>query len=98
VNVIAGRDQKVVTLPRTAVTYSLYGESVFVVLPESSGPASAQAAPGNADGVMKVERRPVRTGATNEDRIAIVEGIEPGTIVVSEGQLILQSGAHIRID
>jgi membrane fusion protein, multidrug efflux system len=98
VNVVAGRDQKVVTLPRTAVTYSLYGESVFIVLPESSAPAAAQAAPGNADRVMKVERRPVRTGATKEDRIAIVEGIEPGAIVVSEGQLKLQSGAHVRID
>ena len=98
VNVIAGRDQKTVTLPRTAVTYSLYGESVFVVTPESPDPIAAQAAPGSLDRVMKVERRPVRTGATNEDRVAIVEGIEPGAIVVSEGQLKLQSGAHVRID
>jgi membrane fusion protein, multidrug efflux system len=97
VNVIAGRDQKAVTLPRTAVTYSLYGESVFVVTREPPGLSGAQAAPGGPD-VTKVERRPVRTGATNEDRVAIVEGIEPGTIVVSEGQLKLQSGAYVRID
>ncbi len=98
VNVIAGRDQRVVTLPRTAVTYSLYGESVFVVTPESPDPTAAQAAPGSPERVTKVERRPVRTGATYEDRVAIVEGIEPGAIVVSEGQLKLQSGARVRID
>jgi len=104
VNVIAGQDQKVVTLPRTAVTYSLYGESVFEVVPDSPGPAAAQAAPGDAgrmmgEGrIMKVERRPVRSGATQEERVAIVEGIEPGTLVVSEGQLKLQPGGRVRID
>jgi membrane fusion protein, multidrug efflux system len=98
VNVIAGRDQKVVTLPRTAITYSLYGESVFVVTPDAHDPTAAQAAPGGADRVMKIERKPVRTGATVEDRIAITEGVDPGTIVVSEGQLKLQSGARVRID
>ncbi len=103
VNVIAGQDQKVVTVQRTAVTYSLYGESVFVAVPDSPDPAAAQAA-GSADPIMgperlmKVERRPVRTGATHEDRVAIVEGIEPGALVVSEGQLKLQSGGRVRID
>jgi membrane fusion protein, multidrug efflux system len=98
VNVIAGRDQKVVTLPQTAVTYSLYGESVFVVIPEPSDGTAAQAATGSANRIMKVERRPVRTGATHEGRVAIVEGVEPGAIIVSEGQLKLQSGTHVHID
>ncbi|MCI0598454.1 MAG: efflux RND transporter periplasmic adaptor subunit [Beijerinckiaceae bacterium] len=98
VNVIAGADQKVVTLPRTAVTYSLYGESVFAVTPDSPELGAAKAAPDYAEGVMKVERRPVRVGATHEDRVAIAEGVEPGEIVVSEGQIKLQSGARVRID
>jgi membrane fusion protein, multidrug efflux system len=98
VNVIAGQDQKVVTLPRTAVTYSLYGESVFVVLPDSPDSAAAQAAQGSAGRIMKVERRPVRAGAAHEDRVAILEGIDPGALVVSEGQLKLQSGARVRIE
>ena len=34
VNVIAGAPARVVTLPRTAITYSLYGDSVFVVKPQ----------------------------------------------------------------
>ncbi len=97
VNVIAGRDQQVVTLPRTAVTFSLYGESVFVVTPGAPDPTAARAAAVTPDRTMKVERRPVRTGSTHEDRVVIVEGVAPGAIVVSEGQLKLQSGAHVRI-
>jgi membrane fusion protein, multidrug efflux system len=98
VNVIAGAPQKVVTLPRTAVTYSLYGDSVFVVKPFAADTGVAQAAPANEDTVMKIERRVVRAGDTREDRIAIVEGIEPGETIVTEGQLKLQSGARVRID
>jgi len=98
VNVIAGVLQKVVTLPRTAVTYSLYGDSVFVVKPIPPGTGAAQAAQANEDTVMKVERRVVRAGDTREDRVAIVEGVEPGETIVAEGQLKLQSGARVRID
>jgi membrane fusion protein, multidrug efflux system len=53
---------------------------------------------GAAGRLMKVERRHVRIGATHEDRVAIIEGIEPGALVVSEGQLKLQSGGRVRID
>ncbi|MCI0466604.1 MAG: efflux RND transporter periplasmic adaptor subunit, partial [Beijerinckiaceae bacterium] len=98
INVIAGADQKVVTLPRTAVTYSLYGESVFVVTDDSQEPGTARASPSSTEGALKVERRPVRAGATHEDRVAILEGVVPGETVVSEGQLKLQSGARVRID
>ena len=83
------------TLPRTAVTYSLYGDGVFVVKPFAPDTGGAQA---NEDAVLKVERRVVRAGDTREDRVAIVEGVEPGETIVTEGQLKLQSGARVRID
>jgi membrane fusion protein, multidrug efflux system len=98
VNVIAGAPQKVVTLPRTAVTYSLYGDSVFVVKPVAPDTGGAEAAPADVDAVLTVERRVVRTGDTREDRVAIAEGVAPGEIIVSEGQIKLQAGARVRID
>lgn len=99
VNVIAGEPQRVVTLPRTAVTYSLYGESVFVLNPEPPGIGGAQAALGTkALPLMRVERRAVRAGDVRGDRVAIVEGIAPGDMVVSEGQIKLQSGALVQAD
>jgi membrane fusion protein, multidrug efflux system len=98
VNVIAGAPVKVVTLPRTAITYSLYGDSVFVVKPVSPDTGGAQAAPVNGDAALIVERRAVRTGDIREDRVAISDGVEPGETIVAEGQLKLQSGARVRID
>ncbi|MEM8827027.1 MAG: efflux RND transporter periplasmic adaptor subunit, partial [Pseudomonadota bacterium] len=44
VNVIAGKARDVVTLPRTAITYSLYGDSVYVVVPAPADAKDAKAA------------------------------------------------------
>jgi membrane fusion protein (multidrug efflux system) len=98
VNVIAGTPAKVVTLPRTAIAYSLYGDSVFVVKPVLSDAGGVQAAPVNEDAALKVERRAVRTGEIREDRVVIIDGVEPGETIVAQGQLKLQSGARVRID
>jgi membrane fusion protein (multidrug efflux system) len=40
----------------------------------------------------------VRVGATQGDRIAILEGVSTGEEVVTSGQLKLQPGAAIKID
>lgn len=98
VSVLAGALQKVVTVPRTAITYSLYGDSVFVVKPLPPDSGVARAAPANEGAVMTIERRAVRTGEIREDRVAIADGVEPGETLVAEGQLKLQSGARVRID
>jgi membrane fusion protein, multidrug efflux system len=98
VNVIAGAPVKFVTLPQTAITYSLYGDSVFVVKTVPPAAGGAQAAPANGDAVLQIERRAVRIGEIREDSVAIIDGVEPGETIVAEGQLKLQSGARVRID
>ena len=40
----------------------------------------------------------MRPGDTREDRVAILSGVNEGEMVVSEGQLKLQTGARVRID
>lgn len=98
VDVSAGAPLSVVTLPRTAVTYSLYGDAVYVVKPADAASAGAQASPIAGNIHYKVERRFVRTGDTRNDRVAINFGLKAGEEVVSEGQLKLQPGAPVRID
>lgn len=98
VAVLAGKPRDYVTLPRTAVTYSLYGDSVFVVKPAEQPTGGAQAAPAPQDQPLTVERRFVRPGDTREDQVAILEGVQPGERVVSEGQIKLQPGMRVRID
>ena len=95
VAVLVGKAQSLVTLPRTGVTYSLYGDSVYVVKPAPAAAGSAQAA--SAD-QMIVERRSVKLGASRGARVSILSGLEPGEQVVSEGQSKLMAGARVRVD
>ncbi len=95
-----------VTVPRTAITYSLFGDSVYVVkTAPSAAPAAAAASPdaaaaaappANSD--LIAERRFVRVGDQREDRVAIVEGVAVGEQVVTSGQLKLQNGARVKVD
>ena len=95
VAVLVGKAQSLVTLPRTGVTYSLYGDSVYVVKPAPVAAGSAQAAPADQ---MIVERRSVKLGDARGARVSILSGLEPGEQVVSEGQSKLMAGARVRVD
>jgi membrane fusion protein (multidrug efflux system) len=98
VNVLAGAAKEVVTLPRTSITYSLYGDSVYVLTPAPPKVGEAQAAVASSDQLFAIERRFVRPGDTREDKVAIAEGIKPGEVVVTQGQIKLQPNARVRID
>jgi membrane fusion protein (multidrug efflux system) len=86
----AGKPVMAVTAPRTSVAFSLYGDSVFVVVP--SDPAKG------FDGPLQVERRPVKTGEAQGDRIVLLQGVASGEKIVSEGQIKLQPNAAVKID
>jgi membrane fusion protein (multidrug efflux system) len=96
-NVVAGAPVSTVTLPRTAINSSLYGDNVYVVKPLPPEPGSAQAGTEGSDAPLTVERRFVRVGETRDDRVAIVDGVQPGEKVVTEGQVKLTPDARVRI-
>lgn len=78
----------VVTVPETAVDYTLYGDSVFVITEkkEQDGKTSLSAV-----------RTFVQTGNRVDGRAEIVKGLKPGDKVVAVGQLKLQSGSAVSI-
>jgi membrane fusion protein (multidrug efflux system) len=105
VTVHAGQPVDVVTVPRTAVTYSLYGDSVYVVKPAPAKEGQAQGGGTQAGEAQKpaepaliADRRFVKTGPAREDRVAITSGLQAGEQVVTTGQIKLNPGAAIRID
>ena len=104
VSVSAGAPRQVVTLPRTAIVYSLYGDSVYVLKTPAPKAGEAQAAtPQTAsqpqgDQLFEVERRFVRVGETQGNRIEMAEGVKAGETVVTEGQVKLFPGMRVRID
>lgn len=78
----------VITVPETAVDYTLYGDSVFVITEkkEEDGKTSLSAV-----------RTFVQTGNRVDGRAEIIKGLKPGDKVVAVGQLKLQSGAAVSI-
>jgi membrane fusion protein, multidrug efflux system len=110
VSVLAGSPKEMVTVPRTAVTYTLYGDSVWVVKEGSAEPvptpsASADAgaavaadAPPSQEPALTVERRFVHVGPAEQGRVAILDGVKAGEQVVTSGQLKLHPGATVKID
>ena len=104
VAVLSGAPKPVLTVPRTAVTYSLYGDSVYVIKAADAAPGAgeAQAAPAVAQpldpkGDYVVERRFVRAGSVRDGQEEIFEGLKVGDWVVAEGQIKLMPGAHVLV-
>ncbi|NEV60713.1 efflux RND transporter periplasmic adaptor subunit [Thiorhodococcus minor] len=71
------------TLPREAITFSTYGDSVYLVR--------------EVEGKPQVQRRQIRTGDARGGRVAVLEGLADGDTVVLAGQVKLTNGQEIRI-
>lgn len=85
IQVSSGVDRTVVTVPRTAITYSLYGDSLYVV------------EKGEGD-VSTAKRRVVKVGESQGDRVSILDGIKEGDTVIVNGQIKLYDGAKVVVD
>jgi len=95
--VTTGAARQVVTLPRTAIVFSLYGDNIFVVKPAPPKAGEAQAATPDKPTDLVVERRFVRVGATRDERVAIDEGVSAGEEVVTSGQIKLQPNSPVTV-
>ena len=76
----------VIVLPSTAISYSLYGDSVYVV---EENPDTKQ---------LHVKRVLVSTGQQEGNNTLITQGIKAGQRVVSSGELKLQNGTEVIIN
>jgi multidrug efflux system membrane fusion protein len=76
----------VVSLPETAVDYSAYGESVYILEPKSKDASGRQ--------IYKAVQTFVKTGSRRDGRVAILEGVKAGDLAVTAGQVKLQNGAE----
>jgi multidrug efflux system membrane fusion protein len=77
----------VVTVPETAVDYTLYGDSVFLITEKEE----------NGKTNLTAVRTFVRTGNRVNGRAEILSGLKVDDRVVAVGQLKLQSGAPVSI-
>ena len=88
VSVILPESSAVLVLPASAITYSPYGDSVYVVETETTPEGSREVA----------RQRFVEVGPRRGDQTSIRKGLKPGDRVVVAGQMKLRNGAAVRID
>jgi len=96
--VTTGEPAAVLTLPRTAIVYSLYGDDVFVVTPAPHAREQGGLSENGGPSGLIVERRLVRVGPARGERIAIEEGLRAGERVVTAGQIKLQAYSPVTLD
>jgi len=89
VKIEAGRRNRYLTSPRTAVIFNAYGEAVYVVENVKDDKGKTR------KGVKQVF---VTVGASRGDQVAVLKGIKEGDIVVTSGQLKLKNGSFIIVN
>ncbi|WP_060508520.1 efflux RND transporter periplasmic adaptor subunit [Pseudomonas sp. NBRC 111124] len=88
--------QPQVVVPESAITYTLYGNSVYVATPKKDKDGN----PENDDKgqpQLTAEQRTVQTGERRDGVVVVSKGLRAGEQVVTAGQLKLTPGAAIRI-
>ncbi|MFT5575410.1 MAG: membrane fusion protein (multidrug efflux system) [Bermanella sp.] len=113
VTVVLAQLQDVITVPQTAISYSLYGDSVFVVGEEELNLKTPDTTVNllgfdidlSAIHTMEqaperglvVRRRYVKLGQRQTGQVAIRDGVTAGELVVSAGQLKLNNGTRVTV-
>lgn len=90
IQVMLPLQKNMLVLPRTAISFSLYGNSVYVVR-KVDDPISKQSS-------LKVFQTFVKTGEERGNEVVVLKGIKPGDEVVNSGQVKLQNGTDVIIN
>ncbi len=88
VEVVEPPQPDTLVVPETAVDYTVYGDSVFVVHAKTDAQGKE---------TLSVSRVPVKTGPRHTNMVEILDGLKPGDRVVVSGQLKLSEGAAVAI-
>ena len=85
-----------IVVPESAITYTLYGNSIFVVAQKKAADGSIEK-DANGQPVLIAERRSIETGEHRDGMVLITKGLKNGEQVVSAGQIKLDNDARIAI-
>jgi membrane fusion protein (multidrug efflux system) len=97
--------EQVVVVPRTAIQYAPYGNSVYVIT-EKEEVAEAEEAEGSEgegteeakEPTLIVKRRFVKTGSERGDLVAVIDGLKAGERVATSGLLKLRNDSTVIIN
>ena len=85
-----------IVVPESAITYTLYGNSLYVVAEKKAEDGSIEKDDKDQP-ILIAERRFIETGERRDGLVMITKGVQKGEKVVTAGQIKLDNGAHIAI-
>jgi len=90
ITIDAGKGERHLTLPQTAITFNPYGSTVYLAMEDGK----------DEKGQPKLIARQtfVTTGPTRGDQVAVLTGIKEGDVVVTAGQMKLQAGTPLVVN
>ncbi|OGT43301.1 MAG: hypothetical protein A3F42_07700 [Gammaproteobacteria bacterium RIFCSPHIGHO2_12_FULL_37_34] len=89
VKVLLPVQKEALVIPQTAVTYTLYGNSVFIIAQQQNKKGKQY---------LAVNQRYITLGQREGTNIIVKQGLKEGEMVVTSGQLKLQDGMKVVID
>ncbi|WED21871.1 efflux RND transporter periplasmic adaptor subunit [Vibrio sp. JC009] len=72
-----------VVIPQTAISFNLYGDNVYIISEEN--------------GEKRVKQLVVKVGERKGLSAHVLEGVEPGSQIVTSGQVRLSNGAKVKV-
>lgn len=85
VQLTVGEAQHGVVVPNTAITYSTFGDNVYVVTPDTKQ-------------ALIAHQRIVQVREERDGSVLVASGVKVGETVVTAGQVKLRDGAHVTIN
>lgn len=89
ISVETGAPENAVTLPQTAVAYSSYGDTVYIL-------KHGKDAQGHE--ALLANQVFVTLGATRGDQVQVLSGVQQGDVVVTAGQVKLHNGSIVAVN
>lgn len=90
VKVMLPDENNVITVPQTAISYSLYGDSIYVIDDQGK---DKQGQP-----ILIATQKYIKVGDRRANLVAILEGIKVGDTVVTSGQIKLHPNSRVTVN
>jgi membrane fusion protein (multidrug efflux system) len=96
VEVVLPEERRVVAVPLTAVVHAPYGDSVFALEEPTEGTPASQGP--NGEPVLVARQQFVRLGERRGDFVAVLDGVQPGQVLVSAGAFKLRNNSPVFVN
>lgn len=87
-NIILPTLEKQVSISETAINYTLYGETVYLISTQSTAEGLA---------FKQVNQKIVTLGKSKDGDIHVLTGLKAGDVIVTSGQVRLSNGSRVKI-